>query len=454
MANQLNFKTDISVSSQELYDWHMKPGSFDRIQPPWENARFVKRAPKIINDAEETLEVKIGPFVQKWQAAYYDVIPGKQFCDTQKSGPFKSWKHQHLCLTKNEKTSTLHDKIEYQLPLAPLSNWLAGSFTKKKMHRMFHYRHQVTQLDLERSQLFQGPSKCVLVTGGTGLVGSSLVPLLKNLGHKVFVLTRSPKDDSHIAWNPAKKTIEREKLTQFDTIIHLAGENVGGLWTKSYKEKMCSSRISSTQWFVDELLQHASNLKCFIAASGSNYYPTDTGEVYDESGSKGHGFLADLVSDWEAATQKIKTHNIRLVTLRISMVLSSRGGALQKMLLPAKLGINKSWGSGKHHFSWIAIDDLVDIIALAINSPDMNGIINVSSPNSISCRDFFTCLGKVFKMPQLIGVPAFILKAMPGGMGKEILLADNRLNPQVLSDLNYSYRYPGLESALRHQLGR
>ena len=88
MANQLNFKTDISVSSQELYDWHMKPGSFDRIQPPWENARFVKRAPEIINDAEETLEVKIGPFAQKWQAAYYDVIPGKQFCDTQKSGPF------------------------------------------------------------------------------------------------------------------------------------------------------------------------------------------------------------------------------------------------------------------------------------------------------------------------------------------------------------------------------
>ena len=154
--------------------------------------------------------------------------------------------------------------------------------------------------------------------------------------------------------------------------------------------------------------------------------------------SQAGALLERSASWWRKGRPQLPTVSILAVLITIS----------------AKLGINKSWGSGKHHFSWIAIDDLVDIIALAINSPDMNGIVNVSSPNSISCRDFFTCLGKVFKMPQLIGVPAFILKAMPGGMGKEILLADNRLNPQVLSDLNYSYRYPGLESALRHQLGR
>ena len=328
------FQSPIKASAQELYDWHMKPGSFDRIQPPWEDARFVERAPQIENGAEEVLEVKIGPFTQKWRAAYFDVKPGQQFCDEQVSGPFKSWKHQHLCIEKDNQNSLLHDKVDYKLPFSPLSQWLAGAFTQKKLQRMFKYRHEVTSLDLQRAQLFEGPAKKILVSGGTGLVGSSLIPFLKNLGHQVFILTRSPKADSHIAWDPLKNTIEREKLAQFDTIIHLAGENVGGLWTASYKEKMRSSRISTTQWFVTELLQHATKLKCFIAASGSNYYPTDTGDVYDESGPKGSGFLADLVSEWESATEKLKSSKVRLVTLRISMVLSSRGGALQKMLLP------------------------------------------------------------------------------------------------------------------------
>jgi uncharacterized protein len=453
VSNQVDFKSEIAVSSQKLYDWHMAPGAFDRIQPPWEKARIIKKAATIANDLEEHIEVKIGPFTKLWLARYHDVIEGQQFCDRQIKGPLAFWDHHHICNSLEKNKSLLHDKISYKLPLGFLGQKFAGKFTAKSLQRMFTYRHEITRLDLQRFDVSTIESKKILVTGGTGLVGSSLVPFLKNLGHQVSILTRNPRAENHLKWDPIKQTIDREALAQFDTIIHLAGENVGGLWTKKYKQSLISSRVQTTDWFVSELQKHATNLKTFIAASGSNYYPTTTGQTYDESGPAGTGFLADLVQAWEKATHPIKKTNIRLVTLRISMVLSSRGGALEKMLLPCKLGLNKNWGSGKHHFSWIAIDDLVDIIATAVQDENYRDVINVSAPQSISCKGFFDVLAKCLKRKQFLGLPEFFIKAFPGGMGREILLADNRIEPAALKRLAYSHRYSDLERALRHLLG-
>lgn len=441
------------VSAKVLADWHGKPGAFGRVQPPWEKASIVKKAAAIANDLEEHIRINIGPFKKMWIARYHDVIDGEQFCDLQVSGPFAYWDHKHIFKAIDEGKSELVDEVSYKEPLGPPGRFLAGKMIYNKLDRMFRYRHAITSQDLERYHKRKIPSKKILVAGGTGFIGSALVPLLQTLGHEVKVLTRKPTCASHVAWDPALTKIDLNSLEWADVVINLAGYNIATPWTKKAKKKITDSRLQSSQTLVDAMLSLKEAPKVFISASGSSIYPLYDGREYDESGPAGEGFLPDLARRWEAVSEPLVKVGIRTLKLRIGLVLSPAGGALQKMLPAFSLGLGGPFGTGSQHMSWITLDDLLDVIVSGIENEALEGAVNAVSPQPITNKEFCQTLAKVLKRPCFLKVPEFLLRRIPGGMGQELFLASNRVIPAKLLALGHKYRYTDLEQALRYLMG-
>ena len=453
MAETFIRKSLVQASAETLSKWHHANDVFHRIQPPWESARIVKKAKQIADGLEEHIQIQMGPLKKTWIARYQDVVKGGQFCDLQVSGPFKFWFHKHIFHDNGDGTSTLEDNISYTPPMGRIGSFLAGNMVRKKLDMMFQYRHRVTVEDVKRHHNTEVKSKNILITGGTGLVGSQLAPLLKSMGHKVFLLTRSPKQENHIGWSLKDREIDSEKLKDIEVVINLAGASIASLWTKKNKEKIYSSRVEGTKFLVESLLKFSPKLENFLSASGSGVYPLNTGDIYDESGPSGNTFLGKLATDWEAAANPLAEKGIRVAHFRIGVVISSLGGALQKMILPGKFCLGGPWGKGTQHMSWIAIDDLTDILTFAVSDESYRGAINAVAKESITVNDFFKTLGRVLKRPQLFRVPSFVMKSLPGDMGKEVFLGDNRTVPGFLNSKGYEYRHENLESALRLQLG-
>ena len=453
--NSIHFirNLDVAVSAETLAEWHEKPGAFGRIQPPWEKAKIVNKAKAIEDDLEEHIQIQMGPVKKMWIARYHNVIKGKQFCDFQVKGPFGYWDHRHIFRDNDDKGSRLVDEITYREPMGFLGRFLAGNMIYNKLDRMFRYRHEVTRLDLERHHQSSVKSKKILIAGGSGLVGSALEPLLKTLGHSVYILTRKPLTENHIKWNPEKGEIDREKLHGFDAVINLAGRNVAAPWTKKIKKELTDSRLKSTELLVKTFSELEQKPEVFISSSGSSVYPLYDGIEYDESGPMGEGFLPNLARSWEEKTAPLEKAGIRRVVLRIGIVLSPAGGAMKKMMTPFLFGLGGPFGKGDQYMSWIALDDLIDIIAFAIGDKRYSGVINAVSPQPVTNKEFCKTLAKVLHRPCFMKVPSFVLKAIPGGMGKEIFLASNRVKPGKLLESKYQFRYSDLEQTFCHLLG-
>lgn len=453
MAETFIRKCHIEAPQKVLHDWHHAKSVFHRIQPPWESAKIVNKADSISNGLEEHIQIQMGPLKQLWIARYQNVIAGKQFCDLQVKGPFKYWLHEHKFHDNTDDSSTLEDNISYSPPLGSIGQFLAGGMVRKKLDMMFKYRHFVTKEDIKRHHLTKTENKKILITGGTGLVGSQLTPLLESIGHEVFLLTRNPTAENHIKWSYKNQEIETEKLAEIDTVINLAGASISLPWTSKNKKEIYESRVRGSQFLIKAISNHCPKLQTYLSASGSGIYPLNSSQKYDETGPAGNTFLGKMAQEWEATAKPLEKRGVRVAYFRIGVVMSSLGGALQKMLTPAKLCLTGPWGNGKQHMSWIAIDDLTDILCYAVNDENYQGPINTVAKESVTVNQFFKTLGHVLKRPQLFRVPAFALKALPGGMGREIFLGDNNVEPKVLNKLSYQYRHSSLESALRLQLG-
>ena len=445
-------KSTMPVSVEKLANWHNSPGAFGRIQPPWESAKLVKKAKSIADNLEEHIQIKLGPLKKNWIARYHDVIPNQQFCDVQVEGPFKYWDHKHVFKPVDSDTSELVDDVTYKEPLGLIGRFLGGRVIKNKLQRMFKYRHEVTKADLERHFNRDIKSMRILVSGGTGLIGTALEPFLTMLGHEVEILTRNPVKANHIGWNPDTGVVELEKLEGFDAFIHLSGKKIIGLWTEKFKHEAYTSRIDSSRFLVESIHELEKPPKVVLAASASAFYPSKA-ESFDETGPQGKGFLQDLVADWEAQFKPLEALGIRTVNLRIGAVLTPAGGALQQMLPAFNLGLGGRVGSGEQYMSWIAMDDLLDIVEFALEDERYFGPVNVVSPNAVTNMEFTKTLGKVLKRPTILPVPEFVLKKLPGNIADEMFLADNWLKPAKLDIFDYEFRYPELEPALRHVLG-
>ena len=343
--------TSIPVPAEYLFQWHANPGAFERLAPPWESVN-VTRPLETLKDGEQT-EIRVGvagPIKQRWLAEIQNVEPGRQFEDEQLAGPFSAWHHRHAMTPDGDNASTLTDEINYRLPLGFLGSTFGGGMVRRKLQRMFDYRHRVTLEDVTshyRTQLKHPDRQAmkVLVSGASGLVGTELTSFLKSGGHTVAGLTRSPdKHENAVAWDPADGTIDDAAIENggFDAVVHLAGESIDGRWTEAKKKRIRDSRVQGTRLLCESLASMTSPPKTLVCASAIGYYGDRGDEELTESSPPGDSFLADVCQEWEAACEPAREKGIRVVNVRIGVVLTPKGGALSKLLTPFKLG-----GGGK-----------------------------------------------------------------------------------------------------------
>jgi uncharacterized protein (TIGR01777 family) len=297
----------------------------------------------------------------------------------------------------------------------------------------------------------------VLVTGSTGLLGSALVPSLTRDGHDVVRLAHSaqPKPEKVIAWDPEAGVLNAATLEGMDAVVHLAGENIAaGRWTAERKRRILESRVKGTKLLADSLARLARPPRCLISASAIGYYGNRGQEILREDSPAGTGFLPQVCTGWERAAQAVTAGGIRLVTLRIGIVLSSRGGALARMLLPFRLGLGGRIGSGRQYMSWIDLDDLVQVFRHGIATDSLRGPVNAVAPNPVTNREFTHALGRVLSRPAFFVMPAFAARITLGEMAEELLLAGARVLPGALLDSEFRFQYPHIDAALAHALGR
>jgi len=292
--------------------------------------------------------------------------------------------------------------------------------------------------------------KTVLIAGGSGLIGKKLNQVLSQKGYKVYILTRRAKHRGQIYWNPSQQTIEGKHLDKVNIIINLTGENIGEKrWTNERKKALRDSRVKTTQ-FLHSLVSNLPNLEYYIAASGINCYEQDD-ELHVESDEFGIDFLSKLVKEWEEVSNLFE-NNCKVAKLRISMVLSKRGGALDKMLLPVKLGLGSPIGTGTQRMPWIHIDDLCNLFVYAIEN-ELAGTYNAVA-NCDSNHDFMKALAKALKRPFFMPkVPAFLLKLMLGEMSALVLDTTNASNEKV-KNAGFVFQHETIESTLSALLKR
>jgi hypothetical protein len=296
----------------------------------------------------------------------------------------------------------------------------------------------------------------ILVSGASGLIGQALIPVLKTGGHRVICLVRfKPRGgESLVCWDPSGGEIDAPKLEGFDAVVHLAGEPITGRWNAAKKRAIRDSRVKSTRLLCETLAKLTSRPRVVVAASASGYYGDRGDEVLREESEAGSSFLSQVCQEWESATKPAGECGIRVVNLRFGFVLSRAGGGLAKMLPAFKMGVGGRIGSGKQYLSWIAIDDLVQIILFAITTQALDGPVNAVAPNPVTNLVFTKTLGRVLRRPAVFPMPAFAVRLAFGEMGKELLLDSARLEPARLLNAGYQFRFPQLEGALRHLLGR
>ena len=450
-----SYKSKLPVPASEAFAWHARPGAFERLNPPWDPARVIEQVGGIQNGARVVIELKLGPLPVRWVAEHGDYVPGVRFKDTQVSGPFAAWIHEHR-FAQEGAGCTLEDHIDYKLPLGALGKFFAGGMIKKKLNAMFAYRHRVTQADFATLNSRKVDAMTILIAGSSGVVGSALVPFLTTSGQKVSRLVRREANASkgEISWSPDTGGIDQAAVEQANAVVNLAGENIAGRWSQSRKKAIRESRIKSTRLLAEALARSSSRPKVFVCASAIGYYGNRGDTPLDESSGPGEGFLADVCKEWEDATKPAVEAGIRVVNLRIGIVLTPAGGALAKMLTPFKLGLGGVMGSGDQYWSWVAIDDVLGAIAHALFTDSVSGPVNVVAPRAATNREFTQELGRVLSRPTIFPMPAFAARLALGEMADALLLSSARVAPKKLSEAGYKFRFPQLDMALRHVLGK
>jgi uncharacterized protein len=296
----------------------------------------------------------------------------------------------------------------------------------------------------------------VAVTGSRGLVGSALIPFLTTGGHRVTRLVRgTAAGPDETVWDPLRGPLDAARLDGADAVVHLAGENIAaGRWTPARKAEIRRSRVDGTRSLCEALARVPRPPKVLVSASAIGLYGDRGPEILTEQSAPGTGFLTDVCREWEAATERASGAGVRVVNLRFGMVLSPRGGALQKLLLPFRLGMGGRIGDGRQFTSWIALDDAVGVVHHALCEESIRGPVNAVAPGPVTNAEFARTLARVLRRPTLLPVPAFAARLAFGEMADALLLASARVLPVRLQESGYRFRFPDLEAALRHLLGQ
>jgi uncharacterized protein (TIGR01777 family) len=294
----------------------------------------------------------------------------------------------------------------------------------------------------------------ILVSGGTGLIGSALIPELEAGGHGVKRLTRKLRSGEDIRWDPDAGTIEGD-LAEFDAVVHLGGESIAeGRWTPEKQRRIMESRQKGTRLLAEKVAGLPEPPSVMVSASAIGYYGDRGNELLTEESEPGTMFLSEVCREWEAAAEPAREAGVRVVHPRFGIVLSTEGGALGTTLPIFKLGGGGKIGSGRQYWSWVSLGDVVGAVVHAINTDALSGPMNVVAPDPPTNAEYTKVLGHVLGRPTFFAVPAPAARVALGGMADNLLLASARVEPAKLEETGYVYRYPELEGALRYLLDK
>ena len=299
----------------------------------------------------------------------------------------------------------------------------------------------------------------IVITGGTGLIGSALAANLRSGGHEVIVLSRSPAKATGMPsgvqverWNARTSEGWAHLVEGTGAIVNLAGENIGaGRWTDDRKRRILDSRLDAGRAVVEAVKQASDKPGVVIQASGIGYYgPRQEAEI-DEKETPGQDWLAEVAVQWEATTAPVEAEGVRRAIIRTGVVLSRNEGALPRMLLPFRLFVGGPLGGGKQWFPWIHQEDEVAAIRFLIENSEAHGPFNLCAPNPVTNRQFSHVLGAVMGRPSLMPTPGFVLRMLFGEMAT-LLLDGQRAVPRRLLDLGFEFRFTTAEAALKDLL--
>jgi uncharacterized protein len=457
-TSRFNKKIRINAPVEEVFKWHARPGAIERLSPPWDPLKVLSRSGGIERGAEVTLRMKAGPVPYKWFARHTEYRENIIFRDEQVKGPFSKWIHTHRFEPEGETACILEDSIEYKLPFHFISKLLAQSVIHKKLERIFHYRHKITAYDVcqhhENNTL---KPMTILISGASGAIGSALIPFLTTGGHRVIRLVRRPvaNPEEEVFWDPLSGELSLEDMGQIDAVLHLAGENLGnGRWTDTRKKKFIESRVKGTGLIAKAIASLGRPPKVMICASAIGFYGNRGDEILSEQDGPGDDFISTLCREWEGAAHPALEKGIRTVFLRIGVALSPLDGALHRLLMPFSLCLGGKIGSGSQYISWVDMEDVIGSVYHVLTKKDVEGPVNVVSPNPVTNIQFTKSLGRILSRPTPFPIPASVIKLGFGQMGREILLSSTRVMPDVLLKSGYCFRNSELETALRCMLGK
>jgi uncharacterized protein (TIGR01777 family) len=292
----------------------------------------------------------------------------------------------------------------------------------------------------------------VAITGASGLIGRALSTSLRSDGHRVLRFQRGGVTAGDtIGWDPDAGRIDAPALEGVDAVVHLAGEGIGEhRWTEQQKRRIRDSRVRGTAVLAAAVASRERRPHVLVSGSAVGYYGDRSSEVLTEESAPGDDYLARVCVAWEAETAPATEAGVRTVLTRTGIVLDAHGGALQRMLLPFKLGLGGRQGSGKQWMSWIALADEVDAIRFAIENDALSGPVNLVAPNPVTNAEFAATLGRELHRPAFLPTPLLPLKLRFGAeLVETLLLVSQRVAPAQLQAAGYQYRFESLDAALR-----
>ena len=305
-----------------------------------------------------------------------------------------------------------------------------------------------------------GVSMKILITGGTGFVGTQLTARLIQEGNEVTILTRSVKGSkapspgiSYLQGDPTQKGPWQESIKNHDAIINLAGASIFSKWTEAYKKLIIESRMTTTRNLVEGIPAHSDKKMTLFSTSAVGYYGFHGDEELAEESPPGNDFLARLAVEWETEAFKAKERGARVVITRFGIVLGEKGGALGQMIPLFKKFIGGPIGNGRQWFSWVHIKDLAEAFVFLTKHPEISGPVNLCSPNPLRNKDLAKALGKALHRPSFMPAPGFMIKLVLGEFGS-VILEGQRVIPRRLLDSGFAFQYPDIDKALQNLMGQ
>lgn len=453
--------TKIPATNKDAFDYHAREGALERLVPPWSILTVTSHEGDIRDGAISTFNVSLGLIGFKWTAVHFGHLQDRQFQDKMVKGPFQSWIHTHSFIPDEIGHCIMEDKIAYSPLFGKLGPILLNNTIQNNLNQLFHYRHRILSNDINLWKI-AGRSKGqkILITGSHGLIGSSLIPLLTAAGeHKITRLARPLSNhnntNSHsIVWDPSDDKVNVKELEGFDVVVHLAGENIFGRWTDSKKQRILESRIKSTRLLCDSLIKLANPPSTLICASATGFYGNQGNEVLTEGSKPGFGFLSDVCRKWEESTETARDAGIRVVNTRFGVVLTPKGGMLQKLLALSRFGLVLRLGDENQHISWVSIEDVIGSIFYSIINSSIRGPVNVVSPNPVTNLEFSKTLARIVKSKIMLPISQKLARMMLGELADAMITSSALVVPNKLSSAGYRFVNPDLEDTLRLLLGR